>query len=91
MNIHEQVISSGKIICEGTNLCPINTKSHYYVPFNMYKSRNILQLHNFINGDVNFMIYGVDNVITSVFNYSTRREFSILSQLFVLLEEHENL
>ena len=67
--IDGQVISSGKMVCEGTYFFPININSHYYVLQKPKPINTIVSYRTITNGNINIICYDSKNVVTMCLRY----------------------
>ena len=64
LNIDGQVISSGKMVCEGTYYFPIKINSRGYVSPKHKSNNMIASLRKIINSNVNLKFYDYNDVVT---------------------------
>ena len=84
--IYVHVISSGKILCEGTYFFPINISSSYYVLQKNKSNSTIVSLRKIINGNVNVISYDSKDVVPPSFQYISQNDYNPLSPLHIPME-----
>ena len=62
-SIDGQVISSSKIVCEGTYFFPISINSHYYFLQKNKSINTIVSLRKIIYGNINVICYDSKHVV----------------------------
>ena len=88
LSIDEQVISSSKIVCEGTYLFPISINYHYYV-LQKKSMKTIIIFRAIINGNVNVICYGSNDVVPQCLSFISYNDYNTLSPLHIHMKEHD--
>ena len=88
LSIGGQIISSGKILCEGTYFFPINMNSHYYVLQKNKSINTVFSLGKIINGNVNIICYGWNDFFPQCLRSISQSSYNTLSPLHIPMKKH---
>ena len=91
LSIDGQVISSGKIVCEGTYFFPININSCCYVLQRTKSINTIFSLRKIISNNINVICYDSNYVVPSCVRSISQKYYSTFSPLHIPMKEHDNI
>ena len=91
LSIDGEVISSGKIVFEGTYFFPININHHYHVLQKTKSINTTYSISTIINGNINVICYFSKDFIPLCLRHISHNYYNILSPLRISMKEHDNI
>ena len=89
--IDGQIISYGEVVCEGTDLFPINVNYNYYDLQRTKFINTIASLSKIINGNGNVICYDLKDVFPPCLRFISQNYYNTLSPLYTPMKDQDHI